>query len=230
MSNDRELIQFEPGTVLDPVANAQHNQAAANACREIVLRTAQAIQGHRYIRVEGWQAIANALGFFVGAGEVRREVDAQGTVTGWTAAGYVRDREGRTIATGEGYVGRDEKRWSTAAEYACRAMAQTRAQSRAARGAFAFIAVMVDANLKTTPAEEVPDGGFEDPAPPKPDLPASLRVQALAAVGRMKWGKSQVYKFSHELLGNDIPVTELDSADAEKLYRAILAAEKDGDK
>ena len=54
-------------------------------------------------------------------------------------------------------------------EYAKRAMAQTRAISRACRSAFAFIVTYMDAGLETTPAEEVPSEGFADvhskPAP-----------------------------------------------------------------
>jgi hypothetical protein len=41
-------------------------------------------------------------------------------------------------------------------------MAQTRAISRACRSAFAHVVVMMDAGLSTTPAEEVPLGGFDD--------------------------------------------------------------------
>src|SRR3546814_4663117 len=44
-------------------------------------------------------------------------------------------------------------------------MAQTRAISRACRSAFAHVVVMIDADLATTPAEEVPDGGFIDVTP-----------------------------------------------------------------
>jgi hypothetical protein len=41
-------------------------------------------------------------------------------------------------------------------------MVQTRAISRACRSAFAHIVVLIDSKLSTTPAEEVPHGGFED--------------------------------------------------------------------
>ena len=48
------------------------------------------------------------------------------------------------------------------ADYAIRAMAQTRAISRACRSAFAHVVVMMNAGLSTTPAEEVPLGGFQN--------------------------------------------------------------------
>ena len=41
-------------------------------------------------------------------------------------------------------------------------MAQTRAISRAARAVFAHVVVLIDAGLSTTPAEEVPLGGFDN--------------------------------------------------------------------
>ena len=41
-------------------------------------------------------------------------------------------------------------------------MAQTRAISRACRSAFAHVVVMMNAGLSTTPAEEVPLGGFQN--------------------------------------------------------------------
>jgi hypothetical protein len=59
-------------------------------------------------------------------------------------------------------VGFSEKTWGNREEYAQRAMAQTRAISRACRSAFAFVVTMMDAGLETTPAEEVPSEGFSD--------------------------------------------------------------------
>ena len=59
------------------------------------------------------------------------------------------------LATAEGFVGDDEKTWASRNEFARRAMAQTRAISRACRSAFAFVVVMMDAGLETTPAEEM---------------------------------------------------------------------------
>jgi hypothetical protein len=84
--------------------------------------------------------------------------------------------DGAVIATAEGFVGDDEPVWNGGQvtdrygkiktyekrpEYAKRAMAQTRAISRACRSAFAHVVVMMDAGLSTTPAEEVPEGGFD---------------------------------------------------------------------
>jgi hypothetical protein len=69
---------------------------------------------------------------------------------------------GQVIATAEGFLGDDEEMWAKRPTYAKRAMCQTRAISRACRSAFAHVVVLIDRNLSTTPAEEVPFGGFDD--------------------------------------------------------------------
>jgi hypothetical protein len=150
---------------------------AAGVCREIVLKTAQTIQNRRYVRVEGWQAIANAFGAVASAVDVRR-VDG-----GIAATGQVRRvSDGAILATAEGFVGDDEKTWSGRNEFARRAMAQTRAISRACRSAFAFVVVLMDAGLETTPAEEM--GDFHDKPNieyrPKPE-PANRERRAVKA-------------------------------------------------
>lgn len=155
---------------LVPTTNAEVYRAstdAASLCREIVVKTAQAIQGRKYVKVEGWQAIAVAHGCAAGARDVER-IDG-----GVRAVGEVRRMsDGQVIATAEGFVGEDEPTWfggkagnkmlPKRADYAIRAMAQTRAISRACRSAFAHVVVLIDAGLSTTPAEEVPVGGFDD--------------------------------------------------------------------
>jgi hypothetical protein len=138
---------------------------AADLCKAIVVATSSTIQGKRYVAVEGWQAIARAHGCAAGATDVAR-VDG-----GVRATGEVRDiLSGQLIATAEGFVGEDEPTWfggesrgktlPKRADYAIRAMAQTRAMSRACRSAFAHVVVMMNAGLQTTPAEEVPFEGF----------------------------------------------------------------------
>jgi hypothetical protein len=150
---------------------------AAGLCREIVLHSAKTIQGRKFVQVEGWQAIAIAHGCAASSGEVKRTEEG-----GFLAVGRVINMTtGVVVAEAEGYVGTDEPVWfggkdgrgrtlQKRPDYAIRAMAQTRAISRACRSAFAHVVVMMNAGLSTTPAEEVPDGGFHDddpvPAPP----------------------------------------------------------------
>jgi len=153
---------------------------AASLCKEIVVSTAKKLGDRNYVCVEGWQAIAIAHGCTASARDVEK-VDG-----GVRAIGEVRRMsDGAVIAEAEGFVGEDEPTWyggtmrswkwgqkkgekiwfdkelPKRADYAIRAMAQTRAISRACRSAFAHVVVMMNAGLSTTPAEEVPHGGFE---------------------------------------------------------------------
>ena len=151
---EQNTLAVSSGTMISP-----HRQATdvAGICKEIVLKTAQNIQGRKYVRVEGWQSIANAFGCVASAKNVTR------CETGITAVGQVRNMAtGVVIAEAEGFVGFSEKTWGGREEYAQRAMAQTRAISRACRSAFAFVVTLMDAGLETTPAEEVPSEGFSD--------------------------------------------------------------------
>lgn len=139
------------------MAHQRQAREIASICKEIVTKTAQNIQGRKYVRVEGWQSIANAYGCVASAKDVER------TETGFRAIGQVRRMDtGAVICEAEGFVGDDERTWAKRDEYAKRAMAQTRAISRACRSAFAFIVTYMDAGLETTPAEEVPQDGFAD--------------------------------------------------------------------
>jgi hypothetical protein len=155
----------------------------AGACRDIVMATAMEIgygdQKRQYVRVEGWQAIANAFGCVASARDVQKVLDEDGAMLGFKAIGEVRrSRDGMVLATAEGFVGADEPLWfggekeywdqksrknvkkklEARPEYAVRAMCQTRAISRACRSAFAFVVVMISTDLDTTPAEEVDEG------------------------------------------------------------------------
>lgn len=144
----------------------------AGVCKAIVVKTAMEIQGKKYVKVEGWEAIAAAHGCHPGSGNVRRVYD-EGELIGFAADGYVRNSAGAIIGTAEGYVGLDEKRWKDADEYACRAMAQTRAVSRACRAVFAHVLVLMNENLETVPAEEVNEHG--DPEGWKPGQEGAIK-------------------------------------------------------
>jgi hypothetical protein len=153
-----ESTQLSVSSGTNTVA-AYHRQATdvAGVCKDIVHQTAQSIGGRKYVRVEGWQAIATAHGCVASARDVEK---IEG---GWRAIGEVRRMDtGSVIATAEGFLGTDEPVWAKRPEYAKRAMAQTRAISRACRSAFAHVVVLIGGGLETTPAEEVPAEGFSD--------------------------------------------------------------------
>jgi hypothetical protein len=168
-----ESTQLSVSSGTNTVA-AYHRQATdvAGVCKDIVHQTAQTIGGRKYVRVEGWQAIATAHGCVASARDVEK---IEG---GWRAIGEVRRMDtGSVIATAEGFLGTDEPVWAKRPEYAKRAMAQTRAISRACRSAFAHVVVLIGGGLETTPAEEVPAEGFSDT--PRP-APAPRQVPRLA--------------------------------------------------
>ena len=128
---------------------------AAGLCRDIVVATARNIQGRNYVCVEGWQAIAIAQAVVppLSSGDVTQHPDGSISAIGRV----VRIDTGTIVACAEGYVGADEPTWfggeqadrygktktlPKRADYAIRAMAQTRAISRACRSAFAHVTVV----------------------------------------------------------------------------------------
>ena len=176
-------VLSSPGTLMTQATDV------AGVCGEIVKRTAQMIQGRKYVRVEGWQSIAAAYGCVASSKNVQK---VEGGVR---ATGELhRISDGALIATAEGFVGEDEPTWyggagnygkilPKRADYAIQAMAQTRAISRVCRSAFAFVVVMIDGNLSTTPAEEMPFEHDEKPAGSGSAAPTEPASSSLAATG-----------------------------------------------
>lgn len=170
-----ELVVVED----QPKAIMVRNQGVANACREIVLRCSVHFAGRRYIQAEGWQALAALSGYTPRISTVE-ELDT-GDVR--AICNLVRISDGELMASAEGFVGTDEPVWfggqiidkygkpktlPKRSKFAIRAMAQTRAISRACRSALAFLVPLVDSSLATTPAEEMPweqEQGQEQEAP-----------------------------------------------------------------
>src|SRR5262249_2273289 len=140
-------------------------------------------QGRKYVKVEGWLALARAFGCTVGTRDVEK---VEGGIR--AMADVRRIHDGAVIATAEGFVGDDEKTWASRPMFARRAMAQTRAASRACRAAFSFVVGMIDSNLSTTPAEEM--GADEQSAPnPQPTvevMPAGDEATILARTARLR--------------------------------------------
>ena len=163
MSTDLTVLP-NPGTLMTQATDV------AGVCGEIVKRTALTIQGRKYVRVEGWQSIAAAYGCIASSKNV------EFVNGGVRAIGELhRISDGALIASAEGFVGQDEPTWfggenqygkklPKRADFAIMAMAQTRAISRVCRTAFAFVVVMIDSKLSTTPAEEM-TGVIEHDAP-----------------------------------------------------------------
>ena len=158
MSNELVVHAANPAALMIQASDV------AGVCAEIVKRTAMTIQGRKYVRVEGWQSIAAAYGCVASSKDVQR------VAGGVRAIGELRRAsDGALIASAEGFVGEDEpvwfggevtqygktKKYTKRPDYAIQAMAQTRSISRVCRSAFAFVVVLIDSNLSTTPAEEM---------------------------------------------------------------------------
>jgi hypothetical protein len=150
MSNELTTTHNAEPVAFDGAGAFRASTNAAGLCAAIVQATAKPIQGRKYVAVEGWQSIAIAHGCTASARDVEK---VEG---GWKAIGEVRRMsDGRLIAQAEGFLGEDEKMWASRPLFARRAMVQTRAISRACRSAFAHVVIMIDADLGTTPAEEM---------------------------------------------------------------------------
>lgn len=142
-----------------PVALVQGARALADALADVIERQklATAIQGRRYVKVEGWTTLGIMLGV------VPREV---GTVEQdgvyIAVVELVRMNDGACISRASAECGSDDELdrygkpvWSGRPRYARRSMAQTRATGKACRLAFSWI--MALAGYESTPAEEMPD-------------------------------------------------------------------------
>ena len=177
--------------------------AVAAACRQIVLSTTMDLRGKKYIRAEGWQALAAANGLSPRISMV--EEMQNGDIR--AVCDLIRLSDGETVASSEGFVGTDEPMWQNRPRYARRGMAQTRATSRACRSALAWIVPLLDADLSTTPAEEM-----EEAAP--------------AAKGKAK--PAQITTFVQEVVQADAVVPEVPTKAALErilsLYRQATAA------
>lgn len=178
-------------TIVQPGELMRQSTDVAGVCKEIVVASAKKIGDRNFVPVEGWMAIATAHGCIASAKDVEWVPERDGACAGFKAVGEVRRiSDGALVSQGEGFVGSDEATWfggeslvwdkkarqkikamlPKRPDYAIRAMAQTRAISRACRSAFAHIVVLMNAGLSTTPAEEVPHDGFDnDPQPMAPE-------------------------------------------------------------
>lgn len=161
------------------------------------------LRGKKYIRAEGWQALAAANGLSPRISMV--EEMTNGDIR--AVCDLIRLSDGETVASSEGFVGTDEPMWQNRPRYARRGMAQTRATSRACRSALAWIVPLLDADLSTTPAEEM-----EEAAP----------------VSKGKAKPAQITTFVQEVVQADAVVPELPTKAALErilsLYRQATAA------
>ena len=92
---EKQLATINPSQLM------QISSDVAAVWSEIVKKTAIQIKGRRYIRVEGWQALATAHGCVAGCRD-----------DGFSAIGELRRiSDGGLLAVAEGFVGEDEIVW-----------------------------------------------------------------------------------------------------------------------
>lgn len=168
----------------------------ANLCRQIVLSAVVDIQGKSFLKVEGWESIAAADHCTPEIVKVEcvSVMKFGQEVQGVRAEAILkRDSDGYIISRGFGFVGEDEYGDPSEVDYyAMEAKSQTRAVSRVCRHKYAFVLLLIDKNIQTTPADEVPPGGFPSSNPPsartgrvwKPRQSAPLPPQAASAQSR----------------------------------------------
>lgn len=113
------------------------------------------IKGKEYPKVEWWTNVGAVLGLFPYTIFSHR-VDDDGHYK-YEARVEVR-RNGLAITSAEAICSTEEKRWKNTDEYAVKSMAITRATAKAYRIGLSFLATL--AGLEATPAEEVPEEGF----------------------------------------------------------------------
>lgn len=192
-SAQRDWARYEaPAKEVVPVAavpqavmDLSDKVAARRNVVDIVSQTAKELGGRKFLQVEAWQAIASAHNCFASIESVTKEPDG-----GYSAVAVIKEATtGMELTRAEGYVGPDEPVWfggvirgrklPKRADFAIRAMAQTRAISRACRSAFAYVVVMINnahkTNFATTPAEEmVPDDAVEGDVEPESKWAAEI--------------------------------------------------------
>jgi len=112
-----------------------------------------AIQGKKFVRAEGWTAMAAMLGVFPSTDYCRR-IEREGEIV-YEAKVILRHLSGAEVGSGEAICSSKERNWGNRDEYAIKSMAQTRAVGKACRLSFSWIMAM--AGYESTNAEEMID-------------------------------------------------------------------------
>jgi hypothetical protein len=136
----------------------------ADALMDVVRdrKLAVPIRGREFLTVEAWTTLGALVG--VHAAIVWTKVNDSGD--GIVARAEARTLSGALVGAGEAECSRVEQRWKTAEPHAVRAMAQTRALSRALQAPLRHIAVI--AGYAGASVEEMPpdEDARDQPAPP----------------------------------------------------------------
>jgi hypothetical protein len=157
----------DPDEIVAAVQRVATALKSVIAAKDMVMR----IGGREYVRAEALQALATITDLTTEIEWTRPLPDD----SGWEARAIARTADGRTAGSAEAMCTREETHWANRPPYALRAMAQTRAVSRALRAPLGF--VMVAAGASATAAEEMDVTTADDP----PALPVWARAADVPA-------------------------------------------------
>jgi hypothetical protein len=147
----------------DPRATLQRMAECAAALVDVVTtrRLSVTIQGKDHLTVEAWTTLGAMVGVYAIVEWTRRNE----TDDGYLARAVAQTLAGRIVGAAECECSRQERNWCSRDAHALRAMAQTRAVSRALRAPLGQIVVL--AGYEPTGQEEMPT-----PEPARPGVVA----------------------------------------------------------
>jgi len=162
-----ELVPDEPGTELELRPQALFGTDPEQALKrqvelsKLVVGPVEqqqlfvSIRGRKYVKVEGWELVGAMKSVFASIIWTKPNETGDGFVAR-AEARWLDDRfaDGRLVGAGEAECSRKESKWKDREPFAIRAMAQTRAISRALRGPLGPVFVLADYEM--TGAEEMP--------------------------------------------------------------------------
>jgi hypothetical protein len=156
-----DLVEANPATLYrtsDPSVALERMSVLARTLVDVVRsqKLSVRIRGAEYLRVEAWRA----LGGMIGVHPVTVWSRPNETNDGFLVRVEARTRAGEVVGASEAECSRAESLWADRDPHALRAMAETRATSRALRGPLGQVVVL--AGYQATGAEEMPD---DDPPP-----------------------------------------------------------------
>jgi len=133
------------------------------------------IQKRKYIRVEGWTALAGMVGVFPHT-EYSKRLERGATEIAYEAKVIMKNIHGLEVASAEAMCSNHEDNKKNQPEYAIKSMSITRATGKACRLAFSWIIAL--AGYETTPAEEM--DGVKPSKPSQPQKPPAQPPTELA--------------------------------------------------
>lgn len=188
VGTDLEVVAHAPAPASlfhtdDPVEVLDKASAVATALANVIDRQNMfvSIRGKNHVTIDGWQTLASMLG--VTAVVVSTSELDPGD---WEARAEARTMDGRVVGAADAMCCKAEGgNWGPkASSNARRAMAQTRAMSRALRGPLGFVVTL--AGYQATAAEEMPAAPPPAPVVPLTDdqiADVSAAISAALAAG-----------------------------------------------